>query len=135
MQAVSTSRRRALQVGGSLLFASGLVLFGLAVVTMVGSDLASGPSALSRAAVFGFSGVLLFGVGGTMAKFGFLRPISEYTASETAGAVEHAAGAVGRGLTASGVGTSGAVVRVRCRSCGFLESEDARFCSSCGGAV
>ena len=133
MQTVSEPRRRTLQVGGSVLFISGLVLFGLAIVTMVGTDLATASSAIPQAAVFGFSGVLLLGVGGTMSKFGFLKPVSEYAASEMAGAVEHAAGAVGRGLSASGVG--GAVVKVRCRGCGYLESEDARFCSSCGDAV
>ena len=36
-------------------------------------------------------------------------------------------------------GASGAAprqeVRIRCRSCGYLETEDATFCSACGQRV
>jgi len=40
------------------------------------------------------------------------------------------------GETAAGLGApSKPIVRVKCRSCGFLEREDAVYCSSCGKPI
>ena len=50
-----------------------------------------------------------------------------YLALETREGVEDVARAV-----AKGAGSSREVVKVRCRACGFLETEDAKFCSGCG---
>lgn len=86
---------------------------------------------------FGFGGVVLIGIGAFLTRLGFLRLGADLVATETAPAVEHSAGAVGRGLRSSGFGGASTVqlVRVKCRGCGFLESEDATFCSKCGKKV
>ncbi|WP_160159386.1 hypothetical protein [Actinomyces culturomici] len=36
---------------------------------------------------------------------------------------------------ASALGNRGPEIRVRCPKCGFLETEDARFCSSCAAPL
>lgn len=55
-----------------------------------------------------------------------------YLADETQEGVQKLAGAVAKGRTASG---GGEVIKVRCRQCGYLESEDAKFCSGCGRGI
>lgn len=74
-----------------------------------------------------------------MLKMGFLKPVSEMVATETASAVEVSAGAVARGvkegLGGSTVFPSSIVVKVKCRACGYLESDDAKFCSSCRAEI
>jgi hypothetical protein len=85
-----------------------------------------------------FGGMALFMVGGVLMGLGFMRPMAEISATETAHAVEHTSAAMGRGLS-KGLrqdgfqwgGNARPVVKVRCRSCGALDSEDAKFCSAC----
>ena len=68
-------------------------------------------------------------------RLGLVRPVTGYVATEAAPAIETAATAFGTGLRDAGFGApgvGGTVVRVKCRNCGYLETEDAEFCSKCG---
>lgn len=150
---MTDGQRRGLQVGGVVCLVIGLGLFimgPIATVLSIGmptSDLDTfgyqAQSGFITFAIMGFLAFLFIAAGSTMMRFGFLKPVSEIVATETGGAVEHAgerAGAgLGRGWAQSGMVTAGAptreVVKIKCRGCGYLESEDARFCSGCGQAV
>jgi len=57
-----------------------------------------------------------------------------YLADETTEGVEKVAAAITRGAK-KGSGAPSEVVKVRCRACGYLESEDAKFCSGCGKPI
>jgi len=78
---------------------------------------------------------IMSGAGGFALRLGLVRPVTGYVATEAAPAIETAATAFGTGLRDAGFGAPGAggtVVRVKCRNCGYLETEDAEFCSKCG---
>ncbi|MHA1799074.1 MAG: zinc ribbon domain-containing protein [Candidatus Helarchaeota archaeon] len=80
-------------------------------------------------------------------------PVINYMAEATAPAVEVTAEASSKGLRkglnldkqietiATGIGGRGAdtkpkeVIRIKCRNCGYLETEDAEFCSKCGQKI
>ena len=144
---MSSGARRTCQVLGALFTGGGVVLFfwGFIGFALAGRD---------RVASFGQSGadpvdywilslvaMPFLIVGSILLKFGFMKPVSELVATETSGAVEHSSSAWGRGagggLREAGFsfGSPREVVKVKCRSCGFLESEDARFCSQCAKPV
>jgi hypothetical protein len=137
---MSPMQRRALQIVGLVFIALGIVLIVGAILTTVrpsGDLLAPGGFEGQASRMVGGFLVVMMGMivaflGAVMVKFGFLKPVSEIVATETAGAVEHASGALGRGLAGAGIGTGRHQIKVRCRACGFLDTEDARFCSGCG---
>lgn len=82
--------------------------------------------------VWPFLALGLFGVGSFLAKLGFAKPVSEVLATETAGAAQVTGAALGRGLREGfGPAASAPAVKVRCRKCSYLESEDAAYCSKC----
>lgn len=61
--------------------------------------------------------------------------MTTYYAMETSPALGIASTAIAEGVRkagAVGVQPPQAAVRVKCRSCGYLDSEDATFCSRCG---
>lgn len=76
-------------------------------------------------------GIILFAVGGFLAKFAFAKPVSEVLATETVGAVQVTGAALGRGLKEGLGAVPVSTIKVKCRKCGFLESEDAKYCSRC----
>ncbi len=87
-------------------------------------------------------GMVLFAVGGYALRFGLVRPVASFLASEASPAIETASAAVGRGLaeargatptwpTAAPAQTE-TVVKVKCRQCGHLNEESAKFCDDCG---
>ncbi len=139
--------RLALQIVGLVVLIAGLVLFGLAIATMAGfanamdefsgsGDVGSMGGRMARAAIFGFSGVFTIAIGAMLTSLGFRKPMSELAATDTSIAVEHSSTAMGRGLArglheAGGLSRGRDIVKVKCRACGFLESEDAKFCSQC----
>jgi hypothetical protein len=86
--------------------------------------------------VLGAIGIVLLGIGGFALRFGMIRPVSSFIATEAAPAIQTAAAALGGGLRQVGFGAPAAPpapeVRVKCRNCGYLETEDAEFCSKCG---
>ncbi|MHA1977049.1 MAG: hypothetical protein ACW98F_12255 [Candidatus Hodarchaeales archaeon] len=94
-----------------------------------------------------------FLIGGVMLMIGFIcvvvgyqmyfvthmRGIARYTAVETAPAAEIMTEAVATGLSRGFSKEGGSpfsqgkeVVKLKCRQCGYLETEDADFCSKCG---
>lgn len=95
----------------------------------------------------------MFGAGGLMTTigFGFLGwgfqgKLASYSAMEAKDAVTIAGDGAGEGL-ARGVRRGGGikfdpgrsrsreVVKIRCRKCGYLDSEDAKYCSKCGARI
>jgi hypothetical protein len=100
-----------------------------------------------------FPGMILLGIGMTMAGAGFAGRIARYKsqevtpvitdtlnymADETKDSVRQIAGAIGEGLkgvvgTAGTAGTS--AVRIRCHKCNHDNDADAGFCSACGAAL
>lgn len=137
--------RKLLQVGGPALIIIGGILF-LSFVNSFGDGFDCGPSGFSSpygienrcndgpsvgTAFFAFG---LIGAGSFACRFGYMKPVAEITATETEAAMEVTAGAVGRGVKeALGPALqSRTVVRIKCRECGFLDTEDAQYCSKCG---
>lgn len=138
--------RRGLQIGGIVCLVIGLpLMMGAPLLGLGGAvvGMGAGPEAMfgsfAAAVALSMLGFVLVVAGLLMVRFGFMKAVSEVTATETAGAVEHASGAVGRGvgkgLADAGHSLGGAVVRLKCRACGYLDSEDASFCSGCGQAM
>jgi hypothetical protein len=71
-----------------------------------------------------------------------LRGIARYTATETAPATEIMTEAVASGLSRGFAKEGGSpfsqgkeIVKIKCRNCGYLETEDADFCSKCGERI
>lgn len=81
-------------------------------------------------ALLGFGGVIMMAVGGFLLKLGLVKPVASIVAADASPALGYAARHVAAGVK-EGLAGGVAAVKVRCRSCGFLESEDARFCSQC----
>ena len=70
-----------------------------------------------------------------------IRKVASYVATEASPAITTASNAfgkgMGKGLKESGYGKSDTkeVIKVKCPHCGYLESEDAEFCSKCGKKI
>ncbi|MHA1225843.1 MAG: hypothetical protein ACTSR2_06075 [Candidatus Hodarchaeales archaeon] len=87
-----------------------------------------------------FFGVILLSIGYKLYLATHIRGIAKYTATELAPATTIASEALATGITrgvknAGGLSLGGStkeVVRIKCRNCGYLETEDATFCSKCG---
>ena len=89
--------------------------------------------------------MMLFAAGGFLTLIGFMlvgltliRPVSKYYATEASPAIKIASESLGGGLKESGAMGSSApneVIKVKCPHCGYLDSEDAEFCSKCGKKI
>jgi len=101
----------------------------------------------SSGMLFIFGGISLATFGFVLLFVSFIRRISGYVATETRPAIRTASSGLGAGV-AEGIregggikfdietqGSSKEVVKVKCRSCGFLDTEDATFCSKCGSKL
>jgi hypothetical protein len=66
-----------------------------------------------------------------------IRRVASYVATEANPGITTASHAFGKGLKESGYGKSETkeVVKIKCPHCGYLESEDAEFCSKCGKRI
>jgi hypothetical protein len=99
-----------------------------------------------------FIGGIALVFGFAMCAFGFqlflsanARAISRYAATETAPAASIMSEAVASGFSKGmkggsfGLGSLGSsdreVIKIKCRNCGYLETEDADFCSKCGESM
>ena len=113
---------------GIILLILGIIIIIFSMVTMFGTS--------SSLGWFGFSavGLLMIFFGVVLLKFSFIRPISKYIATEASPAITKASHAIGQGLKESGAFDSSQkeIIKVKCPHCGYLESEDADFCSKCG---
>lgn len=87
---------------------------------------------------------MIFMAGGSIAVIGFvlvglavIRPASKYYATELSPAMKITGQSIGEGLKESGFGSSQTkeIIKVKCPHCGYLESEDAEFCSKCGKKI
>jgi hypothetical protein len=157
----SSKRRRisaisvVLLVVGFAIAAYGLMRFGSNFLRPSSEFFADPDRVMDESRSNGFIGIISMFVGGTMAMFGargmfFARagsvlryaaaetaPVAadtfDYLADETQDGVEKVTRAIRKG---AGQGTGGGeVIKVRCRACGYLESEDAKFCSGCGKSI
>ncbi|HEX9339874.1 MAG TPA: zinc ribbon domain-containing protein [Thermoplasmata archaeon] len=131
---------------GVALLAVGLALFFLAIlpVLLAINQFASDPWGTAPGVVLGSFflsfvlsgiGMVLMGIGGYALRFGLVRPVTTYVATEASPGIETAVTAIGQGLRQAGFGpspTGSNAIRVKCRNCGYLETEDADFCSKCG---
>jgi len=89
--------------------------------------------------------LLMFGAGGFIAMIGFglvgatlARPVSKYYATEMSPAVQITGESIAEGIKKSGLATTQQtkeIIKVKCPHCGYLESEDADFCSKCGKKI
>jgi hypothetical protein len=94
--------------------------------------------AMALFSVLSILGMILIGLGAFALRFGLIHPVASYVATEASPAITTAATALGRGLQ-QGMGGApiggAATVKVRCRNCGYLDSEDAKYCSKCAQAL
>ncbi len=134
------AKRRRLRRTGILMAVLGAIMFFLGAIAgflgMINAD--SGTSPLIAFGGFGVTALGIFtgAIGMFLINLTLLRPLGDIVATETQGAIEVTASALGRGLSSGGIGGSTQqVIRIRCPSCGYLESEDAKFCSGCGGGI
>lgn len=134
---LSPGARRGLRVGSVTCLLAGLVMVVVGFTTFATpifdrptgfGEVPEGPPFWSMGLFAG--GGLLLVVGVALSGMAFAKPLSEVSATETQGAVEVTAAAFGRGLQ-TGFGKQQTLVKLRCRSCGSLDSEDAKFCSQC----
>lgn len=86
----------------------------------------------------GAAGLIILAIGGIALRFGMIRPVASYVAAEAGPAITSVAESAGLGFRGGFGGTPVAApdahpdVRVKCRNCGYLDSEDATYCSKCG---
>jgi len=98
-------------------------------------DFAANQARMNSSFVTAAIGMILLAVGFGALKFGMIRPVTTYVASEASPAIERVSEAAAEGLK-KGFGanplTGESVVKVKCRNCGYLENEDAMYCGKCG---
>ena len=139
-----------LLIVGVLLMMSGVSVMGSAPDPDVSDpDFSEQSSAAMRAHSRGAGllmvGFLMVGISIMIIYATNIRKVTRYMATETAPAIEIVGGAAGRGL-AQGTQDAGGIkfdtgsqtreiVKVKCRRCGYLDTEDADFCSKCGGRL
>jgi uncharacterized membrane protein len=122
-------RSASILVVGALLLAGGIILTLLAVVSFFtsvirfglggGQDFGILGTSIVTVIVVGGMGAALSGVGGFLVRFWFLFLIVD----------------VARGNTVAEREIDAHEVKVRCRSCGRLNPQDATYCIACGRGV
>ena len=75
-------------------------------------------------------GGLLIIVGSFLVGMTVLRPLSKYYSTEVYPGTKITGRAFAEGMQEAGFRKE--IVKIRCPHCGYLESEDAKFCSKCG---
>jgi len=122
-----------MRILGILLIILGAII-GIYGFTSFGTGGFEGSRSSGLLFVFGFG---LIGVGLVLLFASLVRPIGKYYATELTPAMKISGEAVGEGLKESGFGKSETkeVIKVKCPHCGYLNSEDAEFCSKCGKKI
>src|SRR6059036_2000288 len=129
--------RGSLTAIGAIMMGIGIILFLIAATSMMPStsdpfDFAATQARMSSSFVTAVIGMILLAVGFGVLRLGMIRPVTAYVASP---AIERVSEAAAEGLK-EGFGInplrSEAVVKVKCRNCGYLENEDAVYCGKCG---
>lgn len=126
--------RTAFRIGGALVLATGLLLFGIAMADFFSGfgDLESGfPTKFPLA----FLGLPLVAVGCWLLQAGFMGVAARYAAGEGAPVVKDTAAYLTDGEGVLGVGRTVDDPETKfCSSCGKTADDAARFCESCGHA-
>ncbi len=132
--------RGSLTAIGAILMVIGIIIL-LAAATSLTTptsdpfDFAANQARMNSSFVTAAIGMILLAVGFGALKFGMIRPVTTYVASEASPAIERVSEAAAEGLK-KGFGanplTGESVVKVKCRNCGYLENEDAMYCGKCG---
>jgi len=145
--------KKVLRVIGGILLGVGIILVIVGLITFIGFGFMAGPSASFGSADMGFGtvalgmlatfiGFTIAGTGAFLLYLSFLGSVASYYAEETKPAVRTVGEGAGEGLATGirkggGIRTSGGrgrkeVKKVKCRVCGYLDTEDAAYCSKCG---
>lgn len=121
----------------------GIILLFIGIILTTYSLMIFGSLGESENAIFeeGFSWFILSGIGSLLLFCGIIliylsqfRKVAKYFAAEGSPAITQASKALGKGIKESEIISSkpAEVIKVKCPHCGYLESEDAEFCSKCG---
>ncbi len=133
-----------LLIGVVVFLGGALYMFSGVTAPTLGTDPTAWFNESAAHAITGFAiaavGMVLMGIGGWALRFGLIRPVASFVAEEASPALETASMAIGRGWGEgrSSVGSTPVapavetVVKVKCKNCGYLDSEDATYCSKCG---
>ena len=132
--------RGSLTAIGAILMVIGIIIL-LAAATSLTTptsdpfDFAANQARMNSSFVTAAIGMILLAVGFGALKFGMIRPVTTYVASQASPAIERVSEAAAEGLK-KGFGANPlrgeSVVKVKCRNCGYLENEDAMYCGKCG---
>jgi len=146
MKENARKRGRSMITIGLLIVVAGLVILVWGIIDVVNLDIMD----------MGFEFMWKMIVGGALASIGIIpfavgmyfymaskaEKIAKFYSRATGGAMKYttenvtdgfASGLKKHGMSIGGGGKE--VVKVKCRSCGYLETEDAEFCSKCGQTV
>jgi hypothetical protein len=141
-----------LVVGGLMTLIGGLIFF-MTMTSIFSSDMSSGFGNsigiyFLSFIIMGFGPMLMI-VGGSLLYISFIGKVAQYYATETKGAFTTVGEGVGEGISRGWQKGKGRrrsrddsdddrprkEIRVKCRKCGYLDTEDATYCSKCGGAL
>ncbi len=132
--------RGSLTAIGAILMVIGIILFLVSATSMMAPssnpfDFAANQARMNSSFVTAFIGIIFLALGFGALRLGLIRPVTTYVASEASPAIERvseaAAGGLKKGFGANPL-KSESLVKVKCRNCGYLESEDAIYCGKCG---
>ncbi len=115
-----------------------LIIIGIILAIFGFTSFSSGgfTSAGGNAAIFMLGSIMAM-IGFVLIRLSIIRPVSKYYATELSPAMKITGQSIGEGLKESGVGSSKPkeIIKIKCPHCGYLESEDADFCSKCGKKI
>lgn len=145
--------KKVLRIIGGILLGVGIILIIIGSITFIGFGFLFRSSTSPESAFKGFGtvalgmiasfiGFVMAGAGAFMLYLSFLGSVAKFYADETKPAVRTMGEGAGEGL-ATGIRNGGGietrssrkrkdVVKVKCRGCGYLDTEDATYCSKCG---
>ncbi len=92
----------------------------------------------SKNSMFSFAiGAFLILIGFFLVGLTIIKPMSKYTATEASSGVKTIGQSFGDGLEKSRFDSSEKkeIIKIKCPHCGYLESEDAKFCSKCSKKI
>ena len=145
MKENARKRGRSMITIGLLIVVAGLVILVWGVVDIMNIDIDDGLPFLWKMIVGGglsSIGIIPFAVGMYFYMASKAEKIAKFYSRATGGAMKYttekvtdgfATGLEKHGMSIGGGGKE--VVKVKCRNCGYLETEDAEFCSKCGQTV
>ena len=121
-----------------IMVAIGIPLIAVGAIISIIGWTSFGRGSFDSAPTYGMmfiGGAFMAMIGFSLLRLAFIRPVSKYVATEASPAMKIAGQSIGEGLKESGIvsgGQSKEVVKIKCRNCGYLDTEDAEFCSKCG---